>query len=98
MAKRTDSDSGAFLGGGPKFNQAGDNKPMAGEKVSDAVVNPLPFGGPRIWIGTLIVLVLLGTLWMIFGGGLPGTQTVHGHGGASMQDRPGLNPDAPQQP
>ena len=95
MAKSTDSNDGSFLGGGPKFNQAGDNKPMAGEKVADVVVNPLPFGGPKVWIGVLVVVVLLGVLWIIFGGDLPGTQSIHGRGGIS-NTAPDINPDRPQ--
>src|SRR5579872_5388047 len=94
MAKQTDSGGGSFLGGGPKFNQAGDNKPMPGEKVSDAVINPLPFGGPRIWIGALVVIVLLAVLWILFGNGIIGTNHVGGR--SSISDKaPDINPDAP---
>src|SRR5579884_2885934 len=93
MPGPTDSSDKSFLGGGPRFNQAGENAPMPGEKVADAVVSPLPFGGPRVWIGVLVVLVLIGVLWFVFGGGVPGTQPVGHHGNGSLQERPSNNPD-----
>lgn len=96
MPRPTDTEEKGFLGGGPRFNQAGNNAPLPGEKVADADT-PAPFGGPKVWIGVVVVILLIGILWMIFGNGLPGTQHVGGRGGVSPADRPSDNPDQSSQ-
>lgn len=94
MAPTSKDRPGTFLGGGPKFNQAGNNTPLPGERTAEGKPAP-PFGGPRVWVGTLVVLVLIGVLWFVYGNGLMGV----GHKGsnhvASPLDRPSDNPDAP---
>ncbi len=92
MANNSPSNS-PFLGGGPKFNKAGDNTPMPGEKVADEKPRP-PFGGPRVLIGALLVIVLVAAMWIVYGNGLVGV-THHGStGGLSPEDKPSMNPDA----
>jgi len=65
MANDSKFDSGSFLGGAGKFNKAGDNVPLPGEAVSD-VPAPLPFGGPKIWISTLVIIALLTGLFFFY--------------------------------
>jgi hypothetical protein len=93
MAQPPSSQS-PFLGGGPKFNQAGNNAPLPGEKRAETPPPP-PFGGPRMWIGGAVLLALLLGLYLVYGGGLMGTRHVGGRGGTSAST-PNLNPDAPQ--
>lgn len=62
---------GSFLGGAAKFNQAGNNAPMAGEKVAEANERA-PFGGPRVWLGTIVILVALVLLYAVYGDHIPG--------------------------
>jgi|SRR5579875_2864525 len=84
-----------FLGGGPKFNQAGLNTPMPGERTAD-VPPPPPFGGPRVWAGVVIVVVLIAVLWFVYGSGQDGLRSRGGHTPVSAEDRPTINPDASQ--
>jgi hypothetical protein len=84
-----------FLGGGPKFNQAGLNTPMAGEKTAD-VPPPPPFGGPRVWIATVVIICVLILLYVQFGDNMLGTRHVGGRGGGlSASDRPVVDSDHP---
>lgn len=91
MPKETKTEDSGFLGGGPRFNQAGNNAPMPGEKVADAPP-PAPFGGPRVWLGIVVVIVLIVAMYVIFGNNLPGTHHIGGRG-ISPADRPSDNPD-----
>src|SRR5665213_628207 len=65
MAKDFKSDDGSFLGGAGKFNSSGNNVPMPGEKVAD-VPTPPPFGGPKIWISTVLIVAALAGLFMFY--------------------------------
>ncbi len=86
---------GSFLGGAAKFNQAGNNAPMAGEKVAEANERA-PFGGPRVWLGTIVILVALVLLYAVYGDHIPGVSQKGGNGRAiSSTDRPDADPDAP---
>jgi hypothetical protein len=87
MAKSTRDDDDAFLGGGPKFNKAGDNVPLPGEKTAVVVESRVPFGGPRVWIATLVIVCLCVALYFI-GDHVWGVQ----HNG----NRPGISPSGPQ--
>ena len=84
-----------FLGGGPKFNQAGNNAPLPGEKKAETPPPP-PFGGPRVWLGSAVLVVLLLILYLLWGNGLMGVQHTGGRGGISQSDRGDLNPDSTQ--
>jgi hypothetical protein len=84
-----------FLGGGPRFNQAGNNKPLPGEKSVETPPPP-PFGGPRVWTGIVVVLALLLLLFFIYGQGLAGVQSTGNHQGISPGDKPSDNSDSGQ--
>ena len=86
---KASSPSSSFLGGGPKFNQAGFNAPLPGEKVADVVPQAQT---KRIWIGAILAVVLIATLYVLYIH-QPGSQ--HTGRGVSMSDRPSDNPDAP---
>ena len=94
MPNDPNTPGGSFLGGGPKFNQAGQNAPLPGEKVA-ATVPPAPLGGPRVWAGVAVVIVLIGALWLVYGGGLAGVRQTGGHGSIDASSHPGLDPDHP---
>ena len=88
-------DDPPFLGGGLNFNQAGLNTPLPGEKTADAKP-PLPFGGPRVWLGTIVVILLIAFIWMFYAQGPAGLHDSSGHGGGiSPNDQPSDNPDTP---
>ncbi len=91
MSQTTPPES-PFLGGGPRFNQAGNNTPMPGEKRAEAPP-PLPFGGPRVWAGTAVVIVLLLVLFLVYGKGLAGVQSTGGRPSVSASDKPADDPD-----
>jgi hypothetical protein len=85
-----------FLGGGPKFNQAGNNTPMPGEKRADTPPPP-PFGGPRVWFGGAVLVLLVLVLYLVWGNGLMGVGHIGGHGSgmsASDHDAGSINPDS----
>jgi hypothetical protein len=85
-----------FLGGGPKFNQAGNNLPLPGETNAETPPPPL-FGGPRLWIGASALIILLLALYLIWGNGLMGVQHTGGRGGdLSASDHGSINPDSDQ--
>jgi hypothetical protein len=93
--KKTPSDSSSFLGGGPKFNQAGLNTPLPGEKTAEADKVAL-FGGPRVWIGAVVIIALVAFLWIYVGDGLSGTAPRgNAHTGIDIGDAPDVNSDAP---
>jgi hypothetical protein len=92
----TPSSQSPFLGGGPKFNQAGNNAPMPGEKKAETPPPP-PFGGPKVWTGVAVLIVLMVVLFFIYGNGIWGTQNTGTRPGISPRDnKPNLNPDATQ--
>ena len=92
--KNSTKSESKFLGGGPKFNQAGLNTPLPGEHTAE--VPPAPkYGGPRVWIGVAVVLVLIGALWLVYANGPGGLQSKGGHAGISMDSRPSDDPDDP---
>jgi hypothetical protein len=89
------NDDSSFLGGGPKFNQAGMNAPLPGEKTAEAAERP-PFGGPRVWLGFIVVVVLIAVLWVYYANGPGGIHSTGGQGGAvSINGAPSDNPDTP---
>jgi hypothetical protein len=94
MARKTTDPHSSFLGGGPKFNRAGDNVPLPGEKLAD-VKAPLPFGGPRIWAGVAVVLALIVLLYVVYGN--PLSEQRKSHGGGISSRAPDFNPDKPNQ-
>ena len=94
MAKNDNSPNTPFLGGGPRFNQAGENTPMPGEKIA-AEAPRLPFGGPRVWVGVLVVLVMIAALFAVYGNGLLGVSHKGGNVSQSVDSRPDVNADAP---
>lgn len=66
MANQSSKPDGSFLGKGDlKFNTAGDNAPMPGEHVAQTPPPPL-FGGPRVWIGVLVIVIAMGLLFVIY--------------------------------
>jgi hypothetical protein len=90
------SSSSSFLGGGPKFNQAGLNSPLPGEKTADAAP-VLPFGGPRVWIGAVVIIALVFFMWFYVNNGNGGTAKVGNYGaGVDPGDRPDVSPDSGQ--
>jgi len=92
MSEKSPSGS-PFLGGGPRFNQAGNNTPLPGEKRAETPPPPF-FGGPRVWSAVGIVIVLLVVLFIIYGNGLLGVQHVGGHAPISASDKPDIDPDS----
>ncbi len=82
--------STSFLGGGAKFNQAGYNTPLPGEKVAEVTPQAQT---KRIWLGAVLAVVLIAALYILYIH-QPGSQH-SGRGGVSITDRPSDNPDAP---
>jgi predicted metalloprotease len=93
--KNTPKGDSSFLGGGPKFNQAGFNTPMPGERTADAAPGP-KYGGPRLWAGVVIAVILIVVLWLVYANGPGGVETRAGRQSTSMQSAPSANPDQPE--
>jgi hypothetical protein len=90
----TPSSQSPFLGGGPKFNQAGNNTPMPGEKKAETPPPP-PFGGPKVWVGVAVLVVLIAVMFFVYGSVNPDGNG-HSRPGISMDNKPDANPDATQ--
>ena len=94
MANQSKQSGGSFLGKGElKFNTAGDNAPMPGEKLAETPPPPF-FGGPRVWIGVLVIVVAMVLLFMIYDTH-PGVATHAGRGGVNPDASEPANPDKP---
>jgi hypothetical protein len=94
MAKNDKNSEDSFLGGaGMKFNTAGQNAPLPGEKVADTPAPPL-FGGPRVWAGTVAVIVAMIALWCVYLQQNPKTHVNTGGRPHASTDAPALDPDA----
>jgi hypothetical protein len=85
MANQSSKPGGSFLGKGDlKFNAAGDNAPMPGEKVAETPRRPL-FGGPRVWIGVVVIVVAMVLLFVLY--------ETHPGESTTANQRPGVNYD-----
>jgi hypothetical protein len=92
MPKQSSKKEGSFLGKGDlKFNTAGDNAPMPGEKVAETPPPPL-FGGPRVWIGVAVIVVAMLLLFVIYSAH-PGAITTNGQHSGVAAEAPNDNPD-----
>jgi hypothetical protein len=81
-----------FLGGGPRFNQAGNNTPLPGEHRAETPPPP-PFGGPKVWAGVLIIVTLLVVLYFVYGNA---GFLANGPHAPVSPIKPDINPDSPQ--
>jgi len=92
MANDDKKSEGSFLGGaGLKFNTAGNNAPLPGEKVSETPPPP-PFGGPKVWAGIFVIIVAAIALFFV----VYQQQNLESHGShrpGATTDSPNLNPD-----
>ncbi|MDR3707891.1 MAG: hypothetical protein P4L33_06305 [Capsulimonadaceae bacterium] len=83
---------GSFLGKGElKFNQAGNNAPLPGEKIADAAP-ALLFGGPKRWAGIAIIIVALILLFAVYSAH-NGSMTAASHRQGVAPEAPSDNPD-----
>jgi len=94
MSNPNSKPNGSFLGKGDlKFNQAGNNAPLPGEKNAETPPPPL-FGGPRIWVGIIVLIIAMSILFAVYSEHENSVGTVGAHQPHTINpDAPSDNPD-----